>query len=107
MQHSISRVMRFEAALGAALYRLGRYPEALVHLAKRRYLFRAGFYVGSKAELTFLSMTYEKLGQRADARRELAALRAWVPENQFGESADERLFQEAKTLIEGTLQKVE
>jgi serine/threonine protein kinase/WD40 repeat protein len=90
-----------EPALGATLYRLGKYSEASFYLGKRRYATKQGFFVASKEEIAFLAMTYERLGQLVEARNQLADLRAWIPESQTEESADGRLLREARNLIEG------
>jgi len=59
--------------LGALQYRCGQYPEALETLRTSDRL-----NAGHPADMAFLAMTCERLGQHEEARRELARLKALV-----------------------------
>jgi WD40 repeat protein/serine/threonine protein kinase len=85
---------RYQATLGAAQYRAGRYQDALATLEK------AGrFEPVTSAGLAFLAMTQYRLGQTEEARAALARLRQAVQEKAKDGEAD-GLVREAEALIQ-------
>jgi serine/threonine protein kinase/WD40 repeat protein/tetratricopeptide (TPR) repeat protein len=89
---------------GGALYRLDRYPEALVDLQKARELGGMPAQTGP-APTAFLAMTYHRLGQTDKAKQELDRLRREMKEEPF---ASARLvpyfvdfYAEAEAVVEG------
>jgi WD40 repeat protein/tetratricopeptide (TPR) repeat protein len=89
---------------GGALYRLGRYQDAIEPLLKARAM--GGLpAVGSLTPTAFLAMTYHRLGQPAKAQEELARLRREMQEEPFASSLKPDLMHafcaEPAALIEG------
>jgi len=86
--------------LGAALYRAGRYDDA-IHRLKEGIQLRDGTGVGP--EVVFLAMSHHRLGQRAEARRWLDRLRNRHPSadpDQFWNELEIRLLRsEAEAVI--------
>src|SRR5262249_46936018 len=63
---------------GGALYRLGRYEEALKALTRARELEQEGQLGRLNMTTAFLAMTYHRLGQTEKAKEALAQLRREV-----------------------------
>jgi tetratricopeptide (TPR) repeat protein len=86
----------YRGGLGAALYRAGRYREAIDTLAGDDRHGKA-----PPAVLAFLAMAHHRLGQHEQARAELARLREIVGQPGTTNDADENLglVQEAETLV--------
>jgi serine/threonine protein kinase/WD40 repeat protein len=115
-QRTLERARQAEARLpdnvirlmdhGAALYRLGRYDEALTVLTRLREV--EGTRTPSQTRPTstaFLAMTYHRLGRADQAKAELARLRAEMKESPDGGPAiyrfpNQELLAEAEALIE-------
>ena len=70
----------YRIGLGAALYRAGRYQEAIETLGAADRLDR-----GSPAVLAFLAMAHHRLGQREQARAVLARLREILDQPRWDE----------------------
>jgi hypothetical protein len=92
--------------LGVAQYRLGRYEEALKTLTQSEKL--NSLYRGSTslpADLAFLAMCHQQLGQRQEARAELERLRRTVGRDvgfrEDLEKENAEFLREAEALIEG------
>jgi Flp pilus assembly protein TadD len=85
----------FRISLGAALYRTGRYQEAIETLEKADRPDTA-----SPAVLAFLAMGHHRLGQREQARTELARLRELLNQPRWAKNAEALdLMHEAEALI--------
>jgi WD40 repeat protein/serine/threonine protein kinase len=85
----------YRLGLGAALYRAGRYREALETLGKAH---RPD--TGSPATLAFLATAHHQLGQHERARAALARLRQLLDQPRWAKDAEARdLVHEAETLI--------
>jgi WD40 repeat protein/serine/threonine protein kinase len=86
--------------LGAALYRVGRFEEAVRRLEESIQVHGAG---GDPKTYAFLALTHHQLGHREEARRWLAKLKAYRPREGFDlskEDMDIRILQrEAEGLI--------
>jgi WD40 repeat protein/serine/threonine protein kinase len=86
--------------LGVAQYRTGLYPEALATLTKSEKL-NAARGGSQPADLAFLAMTRQRLGQAAEAKAALARLRELLKQR-WAENAEAAAFlHEAEGLIEG------
>jgi len=72
--------------LGAALCRAGQYREAIESLGRADRLDK-----GSPAVLAFLAMAHHQLGQRAQARADLARLRELLEQPNWGASSERLL----------------
>jgi hypothetical protein len=87
--------------LGVAQYRAGRYVEALATLTKSEKLntTRQGTL---PADLAFLAMTQQRLGQKDEAKGILARLREVMKQPRWAKDAEAASFlREAEGLIEG------
>jgi WD40 repeat protein len=85
----------YRLGLGAALYRAGRYQEAIETLGRADRLDK-----GSPARLAFLAVAHHQLGQREEARSALAQLRQILDEPRGTKDAESLdLMHEAQALI--------
>jgi WD40 repeat protein len=84
----------YRIGLGAALYRVGRYREAIETLARADRPDK-----DSPARLAFLAMTHHRLGQREQARDVFACLRELIDQPCWAEEAETwGLWHEARAL---------
>jgi WD40 repeat protein len=84
--------------LGAAQYRVGRYPEALATLQRS-----AALNKGTPADLAFLAMTQQRLGQKEQAAATLPRLRAAIQTlDPTGDDRPKRLLQEVESVLAAT-----
>ena len=90
--------------LGAAYYRVGRYTEALAWLQDGLRL-RPRFATPGKANLAFIAMANQRLGQTEGARRELERLESILRADRyvgFSIRSDEiTLAAEAASVVRG------
>jgi WD40 repeat protein len=87
--------------VGAAQYRLDRYPDALATLSKAEKL-PAPPEGASPANLAFLAMTHQKLGHKGDALAMLNRLRKVMQQPRWAQDAEAvNLRREAEALIAG------
>ncbi len=104
----------FVSAHGAALFRAGRYPEALPRLHQA---LKASKKEGTAFDWLFLAMTYQRLSKADEARQWLAKAAAWLDQaadspGRFPLYWDERialrlLRQEAETVVWEKKEKVQ
>src|SRR5262249_28221225 len=88
-------------ARGIALYRLGRYPEALVSFRRAQAGIQAGALPPDPSCLAFQAMAHQHLNQGAEARACLERLRTVLKTVPSVDHSNSRLFlQEAEALIE-------
>jgi tRNA A-37 threonylcarbamoyl transferase component Bud32 len=88
--------------LGVALYRLGRYREALATLSEADRLTSANLKTSTPADLAFLAMSHHQLGHEEHAVADLRRLREMLKEPAAATSAENQAFlREAEALIEG------
>jgi WD40 repeat protein len=91
-------------ALGAALYRAGRYDEAIRRLMES--VQDEGSRGGSAVDWAFLAMAHQRRGDRAEARRCLVTLQAFKPSDASGLSWQvveiRVLRREAEALVQGS-----
>ncbi len=83
--------------LAAALYRAGRYDEAVARILGARRTENLDEFPESRA---FLAMAYQRLGKANDARKWLALAEKWSLSDDPGEELTrELLIQEARTVV--------
>jgi serine/threonine protein kinase/tetratricopeptide (TPR) repeat protein len=86
---------------GVALYRLGRYAEALATLARSDAHFTEHRDGGIPEDVAVIAMAHHRLGREAEAAAALDRLRALMEKEENKEHADRRaLLEEATGLIE-------
>jgi hypothetical protein len=91
----------YRKTLGVALYRVGRYPEALEALRRATALDTAKGSGPTPTELAFLTMTHHRLGHAVEARAGLDALRARMGDPEATRDPESGAFlHEAEVLIE-------
>jgi tetratricopeptide (TPR) repeat protein len=89
--------------LGVALYRQGRWPDAIAAL-ERSMNHRAG---GDSFDWFFLAMTHWRLGQPEQARLWLGRAVQWLARNRPGDGELLRFREQALQLIEGTTPRLD
>jgi hypothetical protein len=90
----------YSKTLGVALYRVGRYEQALEALRRANALDTAQRGRPTPTEIAFLAMTHHRLGHAAEARAGLDALRARIKEPEAAKDRDSQiLLREAEALI--------
>jgi WD40 repeat protein len=88
--------------LGVALYRVGKYQEALESLTRSDQLNSKGDNKSLPADLAFLAMAHQKLGHHDEAKKFLSRLREALADPKRRADAESQAFlREAETLIEG------
>jgi hypothetical protein len=88
----------YRIGLGAALYRAGRYQEAIATLNGADRLDKS-----SPAVLAFLALTHHRLGQREPARADLSRLRELMKKPEQARNEDARAFLREVEAIEQDL----
>lgn len=88
-------------SLGVALYRAGKFDEAIATLTKAEEQYaKAGGQ--QPADWAFLAMAQFKLGRTDEAKKSLSRLRELMKDKQHGDKAENQSFlREAEVLIEG------
>jgi tetratricopeptide (TPR) repeat protein len=88
--------------LGAALYRVGAYADALPTLRRAEQVHRAQTASSHPADVAFIAMACQQLGENELARAELDRARALLKRAEYAESEELRaLLAEAEALIAG------
>lgn len=86
--------------LGIAYYRLGNYEKALETLLISEPINKTQFNGSIPADLAFLAMTRQRLGQAGEAQEELQRLRAIMNDPRWEEGAEAHGFlHEAEALL--------
>jgi WD40 repeat protein len=94
-------VRSFQNTLGAAQYRLTRYPEARLTLTRIERLNMASSATSGPVSLAFLTMVHHRLGKHAEARAYLGRLREAIQKAGGPSHPDVKaILHEAETLIE-------
>jgi tetratricopeptide (TPR) repeat protein len=115
-QHALSQVRKicrlapangdFHATLGAALYRVGEYQEAIKTLTHAAKLHKAAQKELSPASLAFLAMAHHKLGQKDRAQAQLAQVRSLLKKPEWAANADaQTVLREAEAQLLGEATK--
>jgi tetratricopeptide (TPR) repeat protein len=87
--------------LGAALYRVGRYEEALEALRRAAALNAATHGEPTPPDVAFLAMTHHRLGHAPEARAGLDVLRSRMRDPEVAKDPEFQAFlHEAEALIE-------
>jgi WD40 repeat protein/serine/threonine protein kinase len=91
----------YSKTLGVALYRVGRYEEALEALRRAAALDTAQRGRPTPTEIAFLAMTYHRLGDFVKARAGLEDLRSRMKEAEAAKDVESQAFlREAEELID-------
>ena len=93
----------YQTTLGMALYRLGKYQEALTTLTHADELNQEAPGGSVPADLAFLAMTRYQIGERDQARASLAQLRDMSQKPNWARNQEaQRLLKEAEALMAGS-----
>jgi Flp pilus assembly protein TadD len=91
----------YSKTLGVALYRVGRYKEALDVLLRATALDTAQRSRPTPTEMAFLAMTFHRLGDKVMARAGLDDLRSRMKDPEAAKDVESQAFlHEAEALIE-------
>jgi tetratricopeptide (TPR) repeat protein len=93
---------RYLNTLGVALYRVGKYKQALETLSKSEKLNAILFRGSHPSDLAFLAMTYQRLAQKEKGQEMLGRLRETVKKPMWVNNAEAQAFlREAEALMRG------
>jgi WD40 repeat protein len=90
----------YAKTLGVALYRIGRYEQALEALRRATALNTANGSRSTPAEVAFVAMAHHRLGHAVEARAGLDALRIRMRDPEAAKDQDSQIFHEAEALID-------